>query len=82
MRGTVVLLMAVKNLPDIAAHLVAHGRSADTPVAVVSEGTMPGERTLVSTLEKVGEDMVRDQVRPPAIVVIGEVVSVARQGRG
>ncbi len=77
MRGTVVLLMAVKNLPAIAARLVSSGRPSDTPVAIVSEGTMPGERTLVSTLEKVGEDMAREQVRPPAIVVIGEVVAVA-----
>ena len=77
MRGTVVLLMAVKNLPAIAARLVSSGRTPETPVAVVSEGTMPGERTLVSTLEKVGEDMEREQVRPPAIVVIGEVVAVA-----
>jgi uroporphyrin-III C-methyltransferase / precorrin-2 dehydrogenase / sirohydrochlorin ferrochelatase len=81
LRGTVVLLMAVKNLPAIAARLVSGGRAAGTPVAVVSEGTMPGERTLVSTLEKVGEDIEREQVRPPAIVVIGEVVAVAQQGR-
>jgi uroporphyrin-III C-methyltransferase/precorrin-2 dehydrogenase/sirohydrochlorin ferrochelatase len=78
MRGTVVLLMAVKNLPDIAARLVKTGRPGDTPVAIVSEGTMPGERTLVSTLDKVADDMAREQVRPPAIVVIGDVVAVAR----
>jgi uroporphyrin-III C-methyltransferase / precorrin-2 dehydrogenase / sirohydrochlorin ferrochelatase len=78
LRGTVVLLMAVKNLPAIAARLIDGGRPAGTPVAVVSEGTMPGERTLISTLEKVEEDMTREQVRPPAIVVIGDVVAVAR----
>jgi uroporphyrin-III C-methyltransferase / precorrin-2 dehydrogenase / sirohydrochlorin ferrochelatase len=78
LRGTVVLLMAVKNLPAIAARLVAGGRPPTTPVAVVSEGTMPGERTLVSTLATVEEDMLREQVRAPAIVVIGEVVAVAR----
>jgi uroporphyrin-III C-methyltransferase / precorrin-2 dehydrogenase / sirohydrochlorin ferrochelatase len=78
LRGTVVLLMAVKNLPAIASRLVAGGRPAGTPVAVVTEGTMPGERTVVSTLEKVAEDIAREHVRPPAIVVIGEVVAVAR----
>ena len=78
MRGTVVLLMAVKNLPAISARLVKTGRPGDTPVAIVSEGTMPGERTLVSTLDKVADDMAREQVRPPAIVVIGEVVAIAR----
>jgi uroporphyrin-III C-methyltransferase / precorrin-2 dehydrogenase / sirohydrochlorin ferrochelatase len=78
LRGTVVLLMAVKNLPAIATRMVSGGRPAGTPVAVVSEGTMPGERTLISTLEKVGEDITREQVRAPAIVVIGDVVAVAR----
>jgi len=78
LRGTVVLLMAVQNLPLIAARLVKGGRPTTTPVAIVSEGTMPGERTLVSTLDTVSEDMAAADVRPPAIVVIGEVVAVAK----
>jgi uroporphyrin-III C-methyltransferase/precorrin-2 dehydrogenase/sirohydrochlorin ferrochelatase len=78
LRGTVVLLMAVQNLPLIAARLVKGGRPPTTPVAIVSEGTMPGERTLVSTLDTVAEDMAAADVRPPAIVVIGEVVAVAK----
>jgi len=81
LRGTVVLLMAVQNLPEIAKRLVAAGRRPDTPLAVVSEGTMPGERTLLSTLGAVGEDMAREAVRPPAIVVVGEVVAVANPER-
>ena len=82
LRGTVVLLMAVKNLPAIADRLVVGGRPGSTPLAVVSEGTMPGERILVSTLATVREDMERTDVRPPAIVVVGDVVAVARpEGR-
>jgi len=81
LRGTVVLLMAVQNLPLIADRLVAGGRPAATPLAVVSEGTMPGERTLLSTLGAVREDMARASVRPPAIVVVGNVVAVAHPGR-
>jgi uroporphyrin-III C-methyltransferase / precorrin-2 dehydrogenase / sirohydrochlorin ferrochelatase len=81
MRGTVVLLMAVQNLPQIAGRLVAGGRDAATPVAIVSEGTMPGERTLLSTLGEVEADMVRAEVRPPAIVVVGDVVAVAKPER-
>jgi uroporphyrin-III C-methyltransferase / precorrin-2 dehydrogenase / sirohydrochlorin ferrochelatase len=80
LRGTVVLLMAVQNLPLIAARLVKGGRPSTTPVAIVSEGTMPGERTLVSTLEAVADDMAAADVRPPAIVVIGDVVAVAKPG--
>jgi uroporphyrin-III C-methyltransferase / precorrin-2 dehydrogenase / sirohydrochlorin ferrochelatase len=77
LRGTVVLLMAVQNLPRIAERLVSAGRPSSTPLAVISEGTMPGERILLSTLGSVHEDMAREEVRPPAIVVVGEVVSVA-----
>jgi uroporphyrin-III C-methyltransferase/precorrin-2 dehydrogenase/sirohydrochlorin ferrochelatase len=81
MRGTVVLLMAVKNLPAIADRLISCGRPSDTPVAVVVEGTMPGERTVWSTLAEVAADVVREDVRPPAIVVVGEVVAVGNPGR-
>ena len=81
LRGTVVLLMAVQNLVVIADRLVAGGRPPSTPLAVVSEGTMPGGRTMLSTLGEVGVDMVRGSVRPPAIVVIGDVVGVARPDR-
>lgn len=78
LRGTVVLLMAVDNAPAIAAALVEHGRAAHTPVAVVVEGTMPEERTVLSTLGDLADDLARHRVRPPAIIVVGEVVRVAR----
>lgn len=78
LRGSLVLMMAVDTLPQISAALVEHGKSPDTPVAVVQEGTMPTERSLFSTLEKVGEDVVTHGIRPPAIIVVGEVVTVAR----
>jgi uroporphyrin-III C-methyltransferase/precorrin-2 dehydrogenase/sirohydrochlorin ferrochelatase len=81
LRGTVVLLMAVQNLPAIADRLVAGGRKEDTPVAVIAEGTMPGERTVLSTLGSVAADVAREQVRPPAIIVIGDVVAVANPDR-
>lgn len=81
MRGTVVLLMAVQNLPTIAEALLKGGRPAETPVAVISEGTMPGERTVLSTLQDVGVDVEREGVRPPAIVIVGGVVAVAHPER-
>ena len=76
LRGTVVLLMAVHNVPAIAARLVSSGRDAATPVAVVADGSMPTQRTVWSTLADIAADLEREQVRPPAIVVIGEVVAV------
>ncbi|GGF34060.1 uroporphyrinogen-III C-methyltransferase [Marmoricola endophyticus] len=78
MHGTVVLMMAVQNAPAIAEALVSGGRRAQTPVAVVCDGTMAGERTVFSTLEKLGRDLEVHDVRPPAIIVIGEVVALAR----
>lgn len=82
LQGTLVLLMAVHNLPQIATALLEGGRPADTPVAVVAEGTMPGERTVRSTLGTVTEDLERAQVRPPAIVVVGHVVGVGDEPSG
>jgi uroporphyrin-III C-methyltransferase/precorrin-2 dehydrogenase/sirohydrochlorin ferrochelatase len=81
MQGTVVLLMAVQNLAAIAGRLVAGGRAATTPVAVIAEGTMPGERTLLSTLGSVAADVALAEVRPPAIVVVGDVVAVGNPER-
>jgi uroporphyrin-III C-methyltransferase / precorrin-2 dehydrogenase / sirohydrochlorin ferrochelatase len=78
LRGTLVLMMAIDNLGVIADTLIEHGRAADTPVAVVQEGTMPGERTVFSTLQQVASDVARDGIRPPAVVVVGDVVGVAR----
>ena len=53
------------------------GRPAVTPVAVICDGTMPSERTVLSTLDALAEDLVAEQVRPPAIIVVGDVVAVA-----
>ncbi|MFE9068007.1 uroporphyrinogen-III C-methyltransferase [Streptomyces violaceusniger] len=77
LRGTLVLLMAVEKIGAIAATLVAHGRAADTPVAVVQEGTTPAQRRVDATLATVGEKVAAEGVRPPAVVVIGDVVALA-----
>jgi len=61
-----------------AAALIAGGRPPATPVAVLVEGTLPGERTVLSTLLDLDADLDRYDVRPPAIIVVGEVVAVAR----
>jgi uroporphyrin-III C-methyltransferase/precorrin-2 dehydrogenase/sirohydrochlorin ferrochelatase len=79
LRGTLVLLMAVENAPAIADALVTGGRAGDTPVAVIVEGTMPGERVVFSRLDELGADLDRERVSPPAIIVVGGVVEIARQ---
>ena len=72
--GTLVLMMAVAHLDAVAAELIKRGRDATTPVAVISDATMPDQRVLTSTLDRVGADCASAGVRPPAVVVIGEVV--------
>jgi uroporphyrin-III C-methyltransferase/precorrin-2 dehydrogenase/sirohydrochlorin ferrochelatase len=77
--GTLVLLMAVERIGAVADELLRHGRSADTPVSVIADGTLPTQRTIRSTLEQVEGVVARDGIRPPAIVVVGDVVSVATE---
>lgn len=81
LRGTLVLLMAIKNLPAIASALVAGGRPCATPVAVIENGTLEGERVVTATLGDIAEVARAHGIRPPAVVVIGDVVG-ARTARG
>ena len=74
--GTLVLLMAVAQLGAISAELIKRGRDKATPVAVIRDGTMPTEQVLTSTLEQVAADAVRAGIRPPAVVVVGDVVGL------
>ncbi|MBF9127729.1 uroporphyrinogen-III C-methyltransferase [Plantactinospora sp. S1510] len=75
LRGTLVVLMGLNNLPAITAALRAYGRSPQTPAAVVQEGTTGGQRVVRSTLESVAADVLAAGVRPPAVVVFGDVVT-------
>lgn len=77
LRGTVVLLMAVDRIDRIASALLAGGRPADTPVAVIQEGTTRNQRVLRSTLDKVAAEVADAAIRPPAIIVIGPVAGLA-----
>ena len=77
LRGTLVVLMGVENSGAIAAKLVEHGRAADTPAAVIQEGTTAAQRRVDATLATLGETVRAEGVRPPAVIVIGDVVAVA-----
>ncbi len=73
---TLVLLSAVGSLAMIAEELIAAGRSADTSVAVTRVGTTTSQSTLTSTLARIGEDVRKAQIEPPAVVVVGPVVDL------
>ncbi|MFH9008362.1 uroporphyrinogen-III C-methyltransferase [Streptomyces afghaniensis] len=74
--GTLVILMGVDKIGKIAEALVAHGKPADTPVALVQEGTTAAQRRVDATLATVAETVRTEDVKPPAVIVIGEVVKV------
>jgi uroporphyrinogen III methyltransferase/synthase len=71
---TLVILMGVAELPHIVEQLLAHGRPPETPTAVISQGTRPEQRTLVTTLGELLAHPDLVHLRAPAIVVVGEVV--------
>jgi len=78
---TLVVLMGAGRLPHIAATLLRHGRSPHTPVAIVERGTFPDERVVTGTLSDIAERAVQAGVRPPATIVIGEVVRLRERLR-
>ncbi len=74
--GTIVIYMGIKTLPRITKKLINFGRSPDTPVAVVRWASTPHQRSVVGTLETI-TDVVREaDIKPPALVIIGDVVKL------
>ena len=72
--GTLVFFMGVKNLPDIVRRLMEHGKSPDTPVALVRWGTTPGQVTVSGTLDSIVEKVRTAGLKAPALIVVGDVV--------
>ncbi|WP_273525257.1 uroporphyrinogen-III C-methyltransferase [Mailhella massiliensis] len=72
--STLVFLMGMKNLPDIAAKLIASGMDKDTPAALVHWGTTSRQRSLASTLADLPDAAVREGFTNPSIIVVGDVV--------
>lgn len=72
--GTLVILMGLARLEDIAAHLTAHGRPNDTPVAVIGSGSTDEQVVITGSLADIASKA--GAVRSPATIVVGEVVSL------
>ena len=72
--GTLVILMGHDRLPLICRGLIKHGRDAETPAACIERGTTPEQRVVVSTLEKLAEDVAAAGLQAPVATVVGEVV--------
>jgi len=78
--GTLVFYMGVKQLPRIAQQLIAGGRAADEPAAVIERGTLPGQRTVVATLETIAARAASERIRPPSITLVGPVAALREEG--
>ncbi len=74
---TVVILMGAAALPGIAKKLMAAGRNRDTPVASISNGTLPSQRMVVATLGTIGDAVTKAALPAPLITVVGHVVALA-----
>ncbi len=77
--GTLVFYMGVRQLPRIAESLIAAGRPASEPVAIVESGTLPGQRTVTGTLRDIAEVAQREEIRAPSITVVGPVAGLAER---
>jgi uroporphyrinogen III methyltransferase/synthase len=71
---TLVFLMGVGSLPSIVSSLVAAGRAADTPVALIQQGTLPTQKVITGTLEDILSRAA--EIQPPSIIVVGQVVNL------
>ena len=78
---TLVFLMGTQNLPEIVAKLLEHGRTINTPVAVIKDGTRPEQKTVVGNLRNIVDQVKEHRLDPPAVIVIGEVVRLREKLR-
>ena len=77
--GTLVFLMGVGNLPHITERLMQHGLSADTPVAIIRRGTVSEQKTITGDLKGIAGLADKSGMKPPAIIVVGEVVRLREE---
>jgi uroporphyrin-III C-methyltransferase/precorrin-2 dehydrogenase/sirohydrochlorin ferrochelatase len=73
---TIVFYMGLHSIPVIGRELVAHGLPKETPVALVQKGTTSKQRIYIETLESLADLAEREQLQPPTIIIVGEVVSL------
>ncbi|MCB1939999.1 MAG: uroporphyrinogen-III C-methyltransferase, partial [Rhodocyclaceae bacterium] len=76
---TVVIYMGIGALAEISRQLIAHGMSPDTPAAAVQHGTRRNQRTVVATLCTLADAIAAAGVRPPALLIVGEVVRLQQR---
>lgn len=76
---TVVFYMGLVGLPDICQQLQAHGLSADHPIALIQQGTTRHQKTLVATLGSIVEQAGLQEIKPPTLIIVGDVVKLQQK---
>ncbi|MBC7766204.1 MAG: uroporphyrinogen-III C-methyltransferase, partial [Hyphomonadaceae bacterium] len=76
LNGTLVFLMGVGNLQHIVQSLMAHGKSPQTPVAMIERGTTYAQRSISGDLQSIVQIATEANIQSPAIIVVGEVVTL------
>ena len=76
---TTVILMGVESLEEITQKLLAGGLDPQTPAAIIESGTLQQQKTIIGKIETLAKDAEKNQVKPPAVIVIGEVVNLGRK---
>ena len=78
-KGTLVFLMGVSALPDICAGLINAGMEKDMPAAILQKGTTAGQKRIVATVSTLEEEVKRQGIETPAIIVVGKVCTLAEK---
>ena len=76
---TIVIFMGITTLPSIVTNLIKNGRTPDTPVAVIQWGSTNIQKTVTGTLKNIAAKVKAEGIRPPGIIVIGEVVKLRKK---
>lgn len=77
--GTIVFLMSIKNIEEICRKLIENGRSPETPVAVIRWGTRSDQKTIVNKLKNISKSIKEKEIKPPAVMVVGDVVNLRKK---
>ena len=78
---TLVVMMGIRNLGGIAERLINGGRDPETPVAIIEKGTTEEQRTITGTLGTIEAEARAEDIKPPAITIIGRVVELREELR-
>ena len=76
---TLVILMGVESLETIVAKLIEGGLDPNRPIAIVEQGTSKAQRSFIAKLNTIVDEAKRNKVKPPAVIIIGEVVELGRK---